>query len=555
MSIRARQQLLIEAGWPDPRSWDVPLEWDLFHVQDQLSGWSEEREAIKELYWANELHFLEEIKTAFEKYFIGRNPRNYLQQNLPELLRFKYSDVRWVDDGDNLDGAGGEAQFIGAELVKWHKFWASRFPDTIDTGPREDLEKLIQVMTERQECLTRMINRIENSDRAEKLKRSTFVKGLGLVPIYQPDFILALPKSKDMALIIQKMEAREQKLRIRQERHNTSSVGSDMMKPMNTMLQSLQASQARDRSIINSITQENKELQETCVQLRCEKAALEERCAQNSSTITQLEQDNRSLKGELADLRYYLAAPRPNLDQHHEGPCMIDVLAEGDERVAQTSDISLDRSAAGWDLVSVTSSHSWISVAASSGPHCWLEGSVFKTLSGDIEHYLKVEELRKGSQVLSHNNAKLEVVRNPQRSETDKLVELRTAASTLYVTPDHRVPVFSSDSEGFDMQAKDLRVGYQIFEDLTPQELISVEFRVLEDKVPVWGITFKPDMPVAVFMVPPAIASKGYAKKHLRRPGMNRRGKPGSCGDHAHFSIPDTAEGESDLPELCRKHG
>merc|ERR1712032_706839 len=283
-------------------------------------------------------------------------------------------------------------------------------------------------------------------------------------------------------------------------------------------------------------------------------AALEERCAQNGRTITRLEQENQSLKGELADLRYYLTAQRPNLDQGNQGPFAIDAPAEGEKREGEQHDHSLDGSAAdGWDLLSMTSSRSWISVTASSGPHCWVAGNLFKSVSGDTEYYLKVEELRKGSEVLSHNNTKLEVASDPQRSETDKLIELKTESSILKVTPDHRVPVIlKGASVHQDLQAKDLKVGDRIFEDLTPKELISVTEIVLEEKEPVWGITFKPDMPVAVFLPPPAIASKGYEKKHLRRPGMNRRGKPGSSRDDTHLSIPDT-EGD-DLPHVCVKY-
>merc|ERR1712217_753635 len=130
-----------------------------------------------------------------------------------------------------------------------------------------------------------------------------------------------------------------------------------------------------------------------------------------------------------------------------------------------------------------------------------------------------------GSHVLSHNGTKLEVVNNPERTEADKLIELMTESATLYVTPAHRVPVYDGASGSHDAQAKDVKVGDCVFEDLIPKELVSVEHIELKEKVPVWGITLQPDMPVAVFMAPPGISSKGLAKKHLRRGGMNRRGK------------------------------
>ena len=52
-------------------------------------------------------------------------------------------------------------------------------------------------------------------------------------------------------------------------------------------------------------------------------------------------------------------------------------------------------------------------------------------------------------------------------------------------------------------------------------------------------ITFKPDIPVAVFMEPAAISSKGH-KRPLRRSGMNRR-QLRDAKDH--LSIPDTEGG------------
>merc|ERR1712129_420687 len=170
------------------------------------------------------------------------------------------------------------------------------------------------------------------------------------------------------------------------------------------------------------------------------------------------------------------------------------------------------------------------------------------------EHYLKVEQLMKGSHVLSDNNTKLEVVKNPERTETDRLIELKTQSATLCVTPDHRVPVVGGTSGSHDVQAKDVKVGDPVFEGAIPKQLVSVEEIILEEKIPVWAVTLQPDMPVAVFMVPCAISSKGHAKKQLRRGGMHRRGQPGSSNDDTQRSILDTAEGNSELPDVCRSY-
>jgi hypothetical protein len=179
---------------------------------------------------------------------------------------------------------------------------------------------------------------------------------------------------------------------------------------------------------------------------------------------------------------------------------------------------------------------------------------LFKCVSGEDEYYLKVEQLMKGSHVLSHDKMALEVVSNPEQTETDRLIELKTESASLFVTPDHRVPVCGGKFGSHDVQAKDLKVGDRVFEDLIPKELVSVEQIVLEEKVPVWGVTLQPDIPVGVFAAPPGIASKGYAKKHLRRGGMTRRGKPGASHDNTHCSIPDTAEGDTELPDVCKTY-
>lgn len=194
------------------------------------------------------------------------------------------------------------------------------------------------------------------------------------------------------------------------------------------------------------------------------------------------------------------------------------------------------------DSVNASMVSSWISAA--SAENCFMADSLFKIRLGPTDIYLPGEQLGKGSCVVAHDNrAILEVVREPERYEVDKIVEMRAGDATQRYTPDHRVHALRRGTgEPCDVQARDLRPMEDcVFVDGNPTVLASVEEKVLATKVSVLKITFKPDMAVAVFTPPPAISTKGSKKKPLRRGG--RRPQPNDS-DHEHLSIPDTAPGE-----------
>lgn len=370
--------------------------------------------------------------------------------------------------------------------------------------------------------------------------------------------------------VIQKMEGRLKELTLRSEAEHTSGCeNSQVPKLLQCEIAALQERCLQKDMIVVDITQEKKDLQEQYTQMRICNAVLEERCKQNGEIIARMDQEIKSLKGELADMRYVFR--HPIIAKHFgEQWQQLDGLSGSEEdglsksgfgeelentrlaydalRPQLTSD-NADRERS-WEYASSVSSQSWIVVGA--GPHCFPSNSMFKTLSGDTEYFLKVEHLRKGSHVLADDGETvLEVLHNPQQFETDRLVELCTDAATLYVTPDHRVPVPDGSGASHDVLAQELKAGDLVFEDRVPKVLTSV--KEVRQTSSVWKVIFKPDMAVPVFMPPPAISSKGHAKKHLRRSGMNRRGKPGMVKD-AHCSMPDTAEGDVELPDVCKMY-
>mmetsp|Transcript_103401 Transcript_103401/g.205535 ORF Transcript_103401/g.205535 Transcript_103401/m.205535 type:complete len:591 (-) Transcript_103401:143-1915(-) len=586
MTLLLKDAAMACRGLPDSEWWEAPLDWDLLHVRDQHSRWSKERSWILGLWWAHESDLL----TLNRKCLTGIQERltkfpTWSNKCLaPKIMDIKALSTQFRTTGSMyLDDSCGELGLLNGQV------WAIeqeiedfQYVDFATEEYHVSLEHLIQNIAALIRTFDVRVGKLTELIGPEDVQRAR--KWSQWSPLSQtvPDLCAGYPTPKEMALVIRKLEAREHQLKLREEQQDAFSAGTNQNNAIEGMLEFLKdTSEQKDKTItdmalelkalhlrlavledrleqngstINKIEHENEALKQTCTELRSDKATLEERCAQNSRTITQLEQDNKSLKGELADMMHsWRLRPIPACNHNHSS--LIASVSEGMQEVVEVRDNSSEQSAEmSWDVVSVTSSCSWISIASGSGLHCFVGGSVFKSVSGETEHYLKVEQLMKGSCVLSHQQTKLVVVSHPVRTESDKLIELKTESAFLHVTPNHRVPVWRGNSGGHDVQAKDLKVGDHVFEDHVPTELVSVKEIVLKEKVSVFGITFQPDMPVAVFMAPPGISSKGHPKKHLRRGGMNRRGTPAAPTDNTHCSILDTAEGDSELPDVCKNY-
>lgn len=315
----------------------------------------------------------------------------------------------------------------------------------------------------------------------------------------------------------------------------------------------MQAEQSQERT--------NQELRELTMQ----RAHLEAQLSERSQQLCQTDNERVSLRGELSEMMHSVVQQlgqvfSPNAAAcslgHHSSPSMGSRVQAG---VSDDADGSITKVVDGSPLAEVgslaitplgcgmgsesaseESAMSWISVK----PHCFMTNALFRTTSGHAEFFVSGDQLVKGSQVLADDGQTiLEVARNPEQFAVHKVFELHAGDASLFVTPDHRVPVVRSNAEQpSDVQAQDLQPGDRVFVNGSLTNLTSVKELVLPQAQRVLKIAFQPDMAVAVFTPPPAISSKGDMVKRIRRGGMNKRGKPGTAA-HEHLSIPDTAPG------------
>eukprot|EP00929_Paragymnodinium_shiwhaense_P068028 TRINITY_DN34198_c0_g1_i1.p1 TRINITY_DN34198_c0_g1~~TRINITY_DN34198_c0_g1_i1.p1 ORF type:complete len:575 (+),score=102.09 TRINITY_DN34198_c0_g1_i1:52-1725(+) len=305
--------------------------------------------------------------------------------------------------------------------------------------------------------------------------------------------------------------------------------------------------------------------------LHIEIAVLKERCGQRDK----LEAENTRLRGEVSDLSRVLldcfnsfctARPEATNDrrgdaaQYAAAPAQVAGGTSSGSESGSESFIKVQSVCASSENSamsgSLESSFSCISIATS-GPHCFLEDTVFTTaVAQDLTdtHLLRASDLVKGSRVLASDGSVLEVVHNPVPEQATELVELQTAGAMLKVTPSHRVTVAKASAEEHeleDVRAGDLQKGDRVIESGQLSALTSISQISLATPATVLKISFKPDKPVEAFMLPEStIASKGYPKKEVRRGGMNKRGQPGNGANDA-ASVPDTAVSADDLPAVC----
>ncbi|CAE6971897.1 unnamed protein product [Symbiodinium sp. CCMP2592] len=116
----------------------------------------------------------------------------------------------------------------------------------------------------------------------------------------------------------------------------------------------------------------------------------------------------------------------------------------------------------------------------------------------------------------------------PELHRVERTLILRAGIAVLPVTPDHRISLPTGDT----VPADTLRVGQEVMVQNTRTQLTSIELSSVP--VNVLKLAFDPDLPVEVLVPPPAIQSKGAAKKALRRSLVGRR------GSSEEPSIPDT---------------
>lgn len=176
------------------------------------------------------------------------------------------------------------------------------------------------------------------------------------------------------------------------------------------------------------------------------------------------------------------------------------------------------------DTSSISGAGSWIHVTGK--PGCYLPDTYFKVVTADGEILSPAKMLFKGAQVVAANGTPLEVVQPPEQHRVDAVIELKADQSFLAVSPDHRILVPGNKT----VQAMELEVGSEVILDGTQAKLTSMDWKL--EPTMVLKISFRPDLPVAAFMRPPSILSKGSRKRQFRR------GKKRDGGDAV--TIPDT---------------
>ena len=181
--------------------------------------------------------------------------------------------------------------------------------------------------------------------------------------------------------------------------------------------------------------------------------------------------------------------------------------------------------------------------------------AIFKTRSGDIEHFLRGRDLRKGSRVVAGDGETIvEVCEAPVLSQAKRFVRLQAGAAMLEVTAEHPVQVPAAD-DGMDdgegggskryVEAGKLNKGDLVMLDAgKPAALTSVESESGDCEV--LKLAFKPNLSVAVFSSPPCILSKGANSKPDPRRGKKcrsrgQRAKGEETADDGRASVPNTA--------------
>ena len=148
---------------------------------------------------------------------------------------------------------------------------------------------------------------------------------------------------------------------------------------------------------------------------------------------------------------------------------------------------------------------------ASGNRCCFLSDTIFRVVGEDGEVLAPARMLFQGAQVVAANGKVTTVAHPPEQHQVPAVLDLQAGGASLTVSPDHRILV----PENKTMKAEELLVGREVILDGTTATLTSLEWKVEPTMVVKLG--FNPDLPVAAFMRPPSILSKGFRKRPFRR--------------------------------------
>jgi len=191
---------------------------------------------------------------------------------------------------------------------------------------------------------------------------------------------------------------------------------------------------------------------------------------------------------------------------------------------------------------------SWMSRG---GPNCFMPFTLFRMDAKPV-HFLPGRDLQSGSRVLAADDLTVVQVVSVVVHKSRELLEIEAGEAKLQVTGNHRIVVPSSTQgiqEGIqDVRATDLQIGDSIIcktkEGGSARRVVTNIVLMLVDdaeEFDVLELTFRPDVPVAVFQEPSeALLTKGFKKKKVRRTLKSKVGR------NETLSIPDTAAEYSD---------
>lgn len=173
---------------------------------------------------------------------------------------------------------------------------------------------------------------------------------------------------------------------------------------------------------------------------------------------------------------------------------------------------------------------SWIHIPGE--PCCYLPETYFQVRTADGDEILSpATKLIEGSQVKADDGTWVQVASPPEQHHRP-VIKLQADQSFLVVSDDHRILVRGNQT----VLAKELSKDKQVMLDGKTKAKLTFVERLKPTMV--LKISFRPDLAVRAFMVPPAILSKGSRKRNFRR--GNNQGEAGDAGSDPESDMPNT---------------
>lgn len=182
------------------------------------------------------------------------------------------------------------------------------------------------------------------------------------------------------------------------------------------------------------------------------------------------------------------------------------------------------------------SAASWVS--AGIGVRCFVADTLFPVWADGGWRHSPGHMLTCGAQVLAADNETILTIVNLKHEQASDVLSLRARGAVLSVTRNHRMLVPQREGPGVrEVKAATLKEGDHIICSAGVAKLEAVD--LVPGSFGVLAITFRPDLPVAAFLKPEALITKGCAHSRRGRAPVVRHKVAEQQNDVA--SWPDTA--------------